>query len=85
MIWPIDDAIQAAMTQVMPIYVANVSNVNSIKGDPFFIAAAIAKKATLITSEKLIKGNIKIPKICDNLGVAWSPLLGLVRAEGWRF
>ena len=52
MIWPIDAAIQAALHQVMPIYAANVTNVNSIKGDPFFVAASLAFKATLITSEK---------------------------------
>ncbi|MGY8903886.1 MAG: DUF4411 family protein [Burkholderiales bacterium] len=85
MIWPIDDAIQTAMAQVMPIYAAMVTNLNSIKGDPFFIAASIAKNATLITSEKPIKGNIKIPRICEQLGVAWSPLLTVVRTEGWRF
>lgn len=85
MIWPIDDAIQTAMTQVMPIYAATVTNLNSIKGDPFFIAAAIAKNSTLITSEKTIRGNIKIPRICDQLGVKWSPMLDVVRSEGWRF
>ncbi|MBK7548408.1 MAG: DUF4411 family protein [Burkholderiaceae bacterium] len=85
MIWPIDEPIQTAMSRVMPVYVETISNLNSVKGDPFFIAASIAHHATLITSEKLIRGSIKIPKICDRLGVKWSPLLNVVRAEGWQF
>jgi hypothetical protein len=85
MIWPIDDAIQSAMTRVMPIYAKAVTNLNSIKGDPFFIAASMAKSATLITSEKIVRGNIKIPRICDQVGVKWSPMLDVVRSEGWRF
>lgn len=85
MIWPIDAAIQAALHQVMPIYAANVTNVNSIKGDPFFVAASLAFKATLITSEKARRGGAKIPKICDEVGVDWITLLDASRAEGWKF
>ena len=85
MIWPIDDAIQSAMHQVMPVYASNVTNVNSIKGDPFFVAASLAYDATLMTSEKPRKGGAKIPKICDELGVKWITLLDASRAEGWKF
>jgi hypothetical protein len=85
MIWAIDEPIQEALFKVMPVYAGVVANLDSIKGDPFFVAAALAKGATLITSEKPKKGNVKIPRICDSLGVAWSPLLDVVRAERWRF
>ena len=85
MIWPIDEAIQDALARVMPVYASAVLNLDSIKGDPFFVAAAMANNATLITSEKPKKGNVKIPRICDALGVKWSPMLDVVRAEGWRF
>src|SRR4051812_21806676 len=51
MIWEIDADIQQALTDsVMPIYQKLVRNVDSIKGDPFFIASSIVKKACLITS-----------------------------------
>ena len=85
MILPMDEAIQAAMRTVMPVYAANVTNPDSIKGDPFFIAASMAFGATLITSEKARKGGAKIPKICAELGVAWVTLVDASRAEGWRF
>jgi hypothetical protein len=85
MIWSIDEPIQVALSKVMPIYASVVANLDSIKGDPFFVAAAMAKGATLITSEKPKKGNVKIPRICESLGVKWSPMLDVVRTERWRF
>lgn len=85
MIWPIDESILAAMNVVMPVYASNTTNLDSVKGDPFFIAASRAKGATLITSEKPRKGGVKIPKVCDQVGVVWTPLLDVVRAEQWRF
>jgi hypothetical protein len=85
MIWPIDESIQRALSKVMPVYAANVTSLDSIKGDPFFVAAAMARNATLITSEKPRKGNVKIPRICEALGVRWSTLLDVVRVEAWRF
>lgn len=85
MIWSIDESIQAALSKVMPVYAGVVTNLDSIKGDPFFVAAAMAKDATLITSEKPKRGNVKIPRICESLGVKWSPMLDVVRAERWQF
>jgi hypothetical protein len=85
MIWSIDETIQTALSQVMVVYEAVVPHLSSIKGDPFFVAAAMAKSATLITSEKLKKGPVKLPQVCECLGVKWCPMLDVVRAEGWRF
>jgi hypothetical protein len=86
MIWEIDEQIQHAMSNtVMPAFAAATTNLGSITLDPFFIASALVKGATLITSEKPRKGAIKIPKICDSLSVPWSPLLEVVRTEGWKF
>lgn len=85
LILPIDDLTQIAMGQVMIVYAAAVTNVDSIKGDPFFIATSMAHGFRLITSEAPRRGGVKIPRICDNLGVQWCPLLGMVRNEGWTF
>lgn len=85
MIWEIDPVIQHAMSVVMPVYAANTKNLDSVKGDPFFIAAAMAHSACLITSEQPRRGGVKIPKICDALAVKWAPLLAVVRTEGWTF
>lgn len=85
MIWDIEPDIQHAMSAVMPVYAANTKNLDSVKGDPFFVAAAMARGASLITSEQPRRGGVKIPKVCDALGVTWTPLLGVVRAEGWKF
>jgi len=86
MIWDIDQEIQEAMSaSVMPAYVAATTKLDSISGDPFFIAAALVKGASLVTSEQPRKGNVKIPKLCDSLGVLWTPLLNVVRTEGWKF
>ncbi|GMV31986.1 MAG: hypothetical protein AMXMBFR59_41110 [Rhodanobacteraceae bacterium] len=85
MIWPIDGSIQSAVSNVMTVYASKVANVDSIKGDPFFIAASMAYGATLITSEQPKGGGIKIPNICNQMQVKWCSLLGMLRTEGWKF
>jgi hypothetical protein len=71
MILKIDEPIQQAMGNVMNVYAANASNLNSVKGDPWFVASSLVYGFTLITSEKPKKGGVKIPKVCDELGVKW--------------
>lgn len=85
MIWPVDEPLQKAMTNVMTVYAGSVANLDSIKGDPFFIAASITYGATLITSERPKGGGVKIPRICEQMNVKWCSLLGMLRVEGWKF
>lgn len=85
MIWKIDEAIQGAMQTVMPVYVSRTTNLDSVKGDPFFIAASMVNGCKLITSESPRRGGVKIPLVCNALGVPWCSLLGMVREQGWKF
>lgn len=84
LIVPMDDSQVDAVKQVMAVYVSQSSNVSRVTGDPFFIALAHAQGLTVVTSESERKGKVKIPKICDALGVKSISLLDLMRREGWR-
>jgi hypothetical protein len=60
-------------------------NPDRLTNDPFFIALAKSKGYTLITSELSRPGGFRIPAICKGVGVQSITLLGVVRAEGWKF
>ncbi len=47
-------------------------------------ALALAQGLTVVTSESERKGKVKIPKICDALGVPSISLLEMMRRENWR-
>lgn len=81
---PMDMPQADAIKQVMTVYVAQSSNINRVTGDPFFVALALAQGLTVVTSESERKGRVKIPKICDALGIKSISLLELMRREGWR-
>ncbi len=57
--------------------------------DPFVIARAWRLGATVVTGEKSTgdtKGkSIRIPDVCDELGVKHTSPEGFMRAQGWRF
>ena len=73
-----------ALKRVMTVYQAQSSNISRVTGDPFFIALALAQGLTVVTSESERKGKVKIPKICDALGVKSINLLEMMRRENWR-
>lgn len=60
---------------------------NKSDGDPWVIATAIHGRCTVITEEGRAGGpeRVKIPDVCIDLGLPHTNLLGLMRAEGWRF
>lgn len=84
LIVPMDMQQVDALKQVMAVYQAQSSNISRVTGDPFFVALALGQGLTVVTSESERKGKVKIPKICDALGVKSISLLELMRREGWR-
>jgi predicted nucleic acid-binding protein len=84
LIVPMDLPQVEAMQKVMAAYMAQGIDASRITGDPFFIALALARGLTVVTSEKPRKGGAKIPKLCDALGVQNINLLEMMRRENWR-
>lgn len=61
---------------------------DGIWADPYVIAIASQMQAVVVTGEKPVGHNARIPKIpniCNDLGVEYMDLLGLIRTEGWSF
>jgi len=61
---------------------------NGLWADPYVIALAQEQNRTVVTYERLKDRNarrLKIPDVCNALGVEWMDLLGLMRREGWIF
>lgn len=53
--------------------------------DPFVIAAARVKGATVVTQEQLKPNAAKIPNVCQYFGVDYCDLEGFMASEGWSF
>jgi hypothetical protein len=56
--------------------------------DPWVIAHAMAEKATVVTKEPLTKGSktrIRIPDVCDAMGVLWMDDHRFAAAVGLKF
>jgi hypothetical protein len=83
------------LDQAQAVYLAQINvshpgliNVRKQKsqGDPFVIALAQARSATVVTEEG--RGTIakpKIPAVCAALNVPCINLLGVIDAEGWTY
>lgn len=84
LIVPMDMPQVDALKRVMTVYQAQSSNISRVTGDPFFVSLALAQGLTVVTSESERKGKVKIPKICDALGVKSINLLEMMRRENWR-
>lgn len=75
----IDAAVADALKQIYeanPVHQFLVDNTKSRSlADPWVIAHAIKEKATVVTKEEKITAadttKIKIPNVCDNMGVRW--------------
>ena len=80
-----DEFIGYEVTKVMDDF-PNIVNDNKRKNraDPFVIGLAKAKKATVVTGEKLGKG-IKIPDVCSSYRIDCITILTLIKVEGWIF
>lgn len=53
--------------------------------DPFVIAAAATREATVVTQEGLKPNAAKIPNVCETFGVPWVNLEGFMAEQGWEF
>jgi hypothetical protein len=61
---------------------------DGIWADPYVIGLAAVKRAIVVTGEKLVGVNARIPKIpniCVDLGIPYVDLLGVIRTFGWKF
>jgi hypothetical protein len=90
MFLPPDPNVQREVTKIVnrwPNFVPDCSH-DGVWADPYVIAIAVTRQATVVTGEKLAGTNArspKIPNICEALHVPWLDLLGLLRCQGWRF
>ena len=85
---PIDDAIQLAVAQILGSYPTFVDNRRGrSQGDPWVVALAQVNSCTVVTAEKHATNGkaVKIPNVCDGLGVRHVSFLGMMREQRWVF
>lgn len=61
---------------------------DGVWADPYVVALAVVREATVVTGEVVAPDNArrpKIPNVCRALGVPHVTLLGVLRAEGLTF
>jgi hypothetical protein len=68
---------------------ALISQKAALKGtpvaDPFVVAAAAIKNATVVTQESLKPNAAKIPNVCDRFGIRCIKLEEFMAEQGWNF
>lgn len=88
---PIDDSVQECLAEVFkdPTHHRLVDSIKGrSKADPWVIAHAMAEGAVVVTKEEfapLDTRRIKIPNVCDDLGVEWINDYDLIRQLGLNF
>lgn len=85
---PLDEEIQSATQEILrqfPRLVGAMKDRN--RADPFVIALAKVKAATVVTGERSsgTTERPRIPNVCDHYRIAHRTLLQLIRDKGWRF
>lgn len=53
--------------------------------DPFVVAAAWARKGTVVTQEQLKPNAAKIPNVCQHFKIPWMNLETFMANQGWSF
>ncbi len=78
----------ASIFQVQHFH-ALIGSRQTLKGtpvaDPFVIAAAAIKNATVVTQERLKPHAAKIPNVCEHFGISYIDLEGFMTAQNWNF
>lgn len=77
--YKVDGQVTEALKSIYSANSAHQNLVDNTKGrslaDPWVIAHAIKEKATVVTKEEKVTASnttkIKIPNVCDNMGVRW--------------
>ena len=73
----------------IPHFQTLIGNKAILKGtpvaDPFLVAAAVVKGATVVTEEKLKPNAAKIPNVCVRFGAPCLDLQGFMADQGWAF
>lgn len=85
---PLDEEIQNATQEILsqfPRLVGAMKDRN--RADPFVIALAKIKQATVVTGERSsgTSDRPRIPNVCNHFGIAHRTLLQLIRDKGWTF
>lgn len=83
---PLDASLMAATTDVLRKFPTLVDQSKGRgRADPFVIALAKLRGATVVTYEDHRPSNPRIPDVCEALGVKWCRMLDVIRAENWKF
>ena len=89
----IDEAVGSCLNAVYSNNPSHKNLVDNTRGrslaDPWVIAHAMNEKATVVTKEEKVTARnstkIKIPNVCDNMGVRWINDFQLVEELGLQF
>ena len=85
---PLDDRTQVLVAEILSKFQRLVDTKKGRTGaDPFVIAVAKLKNATLVTNE-VLTNNIKkpnIPDVCAAMNIPSMNILQLIQAQGWVF
>lgn len=90
---PITEAVTKALQEIYnanPIHKFLVDNTKARSlADPWIIAHAFEENVTVVTKEEKVtqlnSKKVKIPNVCDNMGVRWINDFKFVREVGIRF
>ena len=84
---PIDEPIQVEVSEILRAHPRLVDQRRGrSRADPFVIALAKTKAATVVTGEQRSQkpGVPKIPDVCDALSIRSVGLLDFFRERGWK-
>ncbi len=84
---PIDEKQQEFVQDILRNYNLIDDLSGKSQGDPFVIALAKCRNATVITAERPT-GNMrgpKIPDVCKDLRINWGAFIDIARGERWAF
>lgn len=81
-----DNDIAEAVRQILQTHERLVMSGGRSRSDPFVIAVARLRHATVVTGEKGgTARRPKIPSVCADMGIPCIELLAMIRREGWVF
>lgn len=90
---PVSEIVTRFMQNIFASNPNHIKLVDNVKGrslaDPWVIAHAITEVATVVTKEEKVtaanSNKIKIPNVCDNMGVRWINDFEFIAEVGMKF